>query len=120
MFTFNHVCHNVVNVEQSVEFYKKYFGLVKVRELGDETRKLVFLAIPDTTDFTIELIWTSDHNEPFNLGEKSFHFAFYTDDFDRDFVAHKKAGIIVIEQLEKKIYFVEDPDGYRIEILEQR
>lgn len=120
MFTFNHVCHNVTDMERSVKFYEEHFGLVKVRELGGETRKLVFLAVPNAPNFTIELIWISDHKEPFNLGEKSFHFAFYTDSFNKDFEAHKKAGIIVIEQLEKEIYFVEDPDGYRIEVLEQR
>ena len=36
----------------------------------------------------------------------------------RSFKKHKAAGIVVLEEPELRLYFVEDPDGYRVEVVE--
>ena len=56
---------------------------------------------------------------PYALGEKEFHVAFYTDSYDALLQKHKAAGIVVtLEEPELRLYFVEDPDGYRVEVVE--
>lgn len=40
-----------------------------------------------------------------------------TDDFEGSYQRHKAMGIVCIEELQKDIYYVEDPDGYEIAVV---
>lgn len=119
MLCFYHCNHSVLNMDRSIEFYQTQFGLKKCREISayDGALKLAFLC-DGVTDFRLELTWNRDRKEPYDLGEKEFHIAFYTDDYDALLAKHKKAGIVVHEEPELRLYFVQDPDGYQVEVVE--
>lgn len=55
--------------------------------------------------------------KPYDLGECEFHLAFKTDDFDLTHKKHKEMGCICFENPEMGIYFIEETDGYWLEIL---
>lgn len=122
MTAFYHVNFNVLDLERSLAFYKEALGLDVVREKeGPEGAfKLVFLG-ERHTDFQLELTWLRDRTEPYDLGEGEFHLAFRTDEYDALREKHKAMGCICFENAAMGIYFIEDPDGYWIEIVpEQR
>lgn len=122
MTAFYHVNFNVLDLERSLAFYKEALGLDVVREKeGPEGAfKLVFLG-ERHTGFQLELTWLRDRTEPYDLGEGEFHLAFRTDEYDALYEKHKAMGCICFENTAMGIYFIEDPDGYWIEIVpEQR
>ena len=118
MTAFYHVNFNVLDLERSLTFYKEALGLEVVREKeGPEgTFKLVFLG-EQHTGFQLELTWLRDRTEPYDLGEGEFHLAFRTDEYDALYEKHKAMGCICFENAAMGIYFIEDPDGYWIEIV---
>ncbi|MCI1930915.1 MAG: VOC family protein [Clostridia bacterium] len=118
MFTFNHFNFNVLNLERSIKFYSDTLGLKEVRrkEAPDGSWILVYLG-DGNTNFTLELTWLKDRKEKYDLGEGEFHLAFETDDFNAAHEKHKKMGCICFENEKMGIYFIEDPDGYWIEII---
>lgn len=118
MFRFNHFNFNVLNLEKSLEFYKKALDLSPVREkhAADGSFTLVYLG-DGTSDFTLELTYLTDRREPYNLGECEFHLALAVRDFEAAYEKHKKMGVICYENPSMGIYFIADPDGYWIEII---
>lgn len=118
MFTFNHFNFNVLDLEKSIKFYADTLGLKEVRrkEASDGSWILVYLG-DGKTDFTLELTWLKERKEKYDLGECEFHLAFETDDFNAAHEKHKKMGCICFENEKMGIYFIEDPDGYWIEII---
>ena len=48
------------------------------------------------------------------------HLAFTVDDFDAAFRRHKEMGVVCYENAAMGIYFIEDPDGYWVEIFPER
>lgn len=118
MIKFNHFNFNVLDLDKSLAFYKEALDLEPVREktASDGSFKLVYLG-DKTTDFTLELTWLSDRSEPYNLGDEEFHLAFTVDDFDAIHQHHKDMGCICFENTDMGIYFINDPDGYWIEII---
>jgi lactoylglutathione lyase len=112
---------NVLNLEKSLDFYKKALGLVEVRrkEAPDGSFILVFLG-DGVTSHSLELTWLKDWERPYDLGDNEFHLAFVTDDFEAAYALHAEMGCICYENTEMGIYFIEDPDGYWLEILPKR
>ena len=118
MFQFNHFNFNVLNLEKSLEFYKEALGLDVVREkdASDGSFKIVYLG-DGSSDFLFELTWMRDQKEPYNLGDEEFHLALTADDFDKAHALHEKMECICFENHDMGIYFINDPDGYWIEII---
>ena len=118
MFKFNHFNFNVLDLRRSLDFYKEALGLEPVREktAKDGSSRLVYLG-DGTSAFTLELTWLAERKEPYDLGEQEFHLAFTTGDFDAAHEKHKAMGCICFENPAMGIYFIEDPDGYWIEII---
>ena len=121
MFTFNHFNFNVFDLERSLRFYDEALGLKPVREkaAADGSFRLVYLG-DGISDFTLELTWLRDREEPYDLGEQEYHLAFQAADFDEAHQKHKAMGCICFENPDMGIYFLEDPDGYWIEIIPDR
>ena len=115
-FTFTHVNFNVLDLARSMDFYAKAFGFREKRRLEAEGFTLVYLW-DGATDFELELTYLHERTEPYNLGEKEFHLALYTDDYAAAREKHAERGIICYENAAMGIYFVEDPDGYWVEVL---
>ena len=117
-FTFNHNNLNVLDLEKSLDFYKKALGLevVRKKEASDGSFILAFLSDKTSTQ-KLELTWLRDWDRPYNLGDNEFHLAFETDDFDAAFKYHKEMGCVCFENPDMGIYFISDPDVYWIEII---
>lgn len=121
MFTFNHFNFNVKNLEESLKFYDEALGLKPVREkeAADGSYKIIFLG-DGVTDFRLELTWLRDHPQAYDLGELEYHLALRAEDFDAAHEKHEKMGCICYENPKMGIYFINDPDGYWIEIVPVR
>ena len=120
-FTFAHNNINVVDLDRSIEFYKKALGLevVRIKTAEDGSFKLAFLS-DGVTEHQLELTWLRDHPEAYDLGEQEYHLAFVTDDMAAAHAKHEAMGAICFENPEMGLYFLEDPDGYWIEIIPPR
>lgn len=121
MFTFNHFNFNVLDLERSLKFYDEALGLKPVREklAKDGSFRLVYLG-DGVTDFQLELTYLVDRTEPYDLGECEFHLAMETPDMEAAHAKHEAMGCICFENPSMGIYFIEDPDGYWIEIIPPR
>lgn len=119
MFTFNHFNFNVLDLERSLDFYDRALGLKPVREKNSDSFRLCFLG-DGKSGFTLELTYLFDRKEPYDLGEQEYHLAFVTDDFEAAHARHAEMGCICFENEKMGIYFIEDPDGYWIEIIPER
>ncbi|WP_294515094.1 VOC family protein [uncultured Intestinimonas sp.] len=118
MFTFNHFNFNVLDLERSLAFYKDALGLTPVREkeASDGSFRLVYLG-DGVSAFTLELTWLKDRTQPYDLGEGEFHLAFTVPDMEAAHQKHQEMGCICFENPAMGIYFIEDPDGYWIEVV---
>ena len=116
-FTFYHNNINVADLDKSIEFYQKALGLkiTKETEAADGSFKLVFMG-DDTTPHKLELTWMRDMDRPNDLGDNEIHLAMQTDDMDAALAFHKEMDCVCFENPEMGIYFINDPDGYWVEI----
>ena len=121
MIQFAHFNFNVLDLDKSIAFYKEAIGLdiVRSKEAADGSHKIVYLG-DGRTNFQLELTWMRDMDRPYDLGDEEFHLAFVTDEFDRFHEKHKKMGCICFENPKMGIYFINDPDGYWVEIVPVR
>ena len=106
---------NVLDLEKSLKFYEEAFGLKVVRKVDNDDFTLCFIA-NEHGEHQIELTWLKDRTEPYNLGDNEIHLCFWTDDFEASYQHHKEMGVICFENPAMGIYFVEDPDGYWLEV----
>ncbi|MDR0844607.1 MAG: VOC family protein [Tannerella sp.] len=116
---FDHFNFNVLNLERSLAFYDQALGLKEARRVvaGDGSFILVYLT-DNQTGFKLELTWLRDRKEPYGLGECEFHLCTrVTGDYDAIRSYHKEMGCVCFENTDMGLYFIEDPDGYWIEIL---
>lgn len=121
-----HSMIRVLDEARSVAFYKQAFGLTVADRFDFETFILIYLR-NEAADFELELTVNKGRTEPYNLGDGYGHIAFAVDDLEaehrrftdagfapRDMVSfHRDGGLMA------KFFFVKDPDGYQIEILQQ-
>ncbi len=120
-FRFDHSNINVRDLDKSVKFYSDALGLVETRrfEPADKSFKLVFLG-DGCSAHKLELTWLRDRADSYNLGDNEFHLALVVDDYAAAHKRHKNMGCICYENPTMGIYFVEDPDGYWVEILPEK
>ena len=116
---FDHFNFNVLDLEKSMAFYEKALGLKEKRRktAPDGSFILVYLA-DGKTGFTLELTWLRDRTEPYDLGECEFHICVKVPgNYDEVREFHKEMNCVCYENTDMGLYFIEDPDGYWIEIL---
>lgn len=121
-FEFSHFNFNVINLQQSIDFYNKSLGLVECRRKNAADGSFVIVYLGDgKTNFTLELTWLKDWEKSnYDLGDGEFHLAFVCDNYEEAYKKHKEMGCICYENPAMGIYFITDPDGYWIEILPRR
>jgi lactoylglutathione lyase len=117
-FTLAHSNINVCDLEKSLEFYKTALGMEEVRrhKADDGSFELVFIS-DKSTQYQIELTWLRDKEGPYELGDNESHIAFFVDDMKEAHELHEKMGCICYENKGMGLYFIEDPDGYWLEIM---
>lgn len=124
---FLHTMIRVKDLGKSFKFYTEELGFRESRrkEFPEKKFDLVYLILPDSPEFELELTYNYDHEEPYDLGTGYGHIAISHPDIKtlRDELIEKGYEVTEIRGLSpdsNKYFFVEDPDGYRIEIIQER
>jgi lactoylglutathione lyase len=127
MAKFVHSMIRVLDEARSIEFYDRAFGLKVAERLDFEGFTLVYLSNAENT-FELELTVNKDRKEPYETGDGYGHSAFVVDDVDSEHARFEEAGFsprkLVDFQHEgrrlARFFFVQDPDGYQIEVLQKQ
>ncbi len=115
-------CINVSDLEKSVAFYEKVLGLEVTHRIEIPNATEVVLAGDNGN--RIQLAWHHDHKGPIDHGNAFWKLYVQTDDCQGLYDRAIKAGSKSIAEPQKLdrwpviAAFVEDPDGYQVEILE--
>ena len=120
-FKMVHENYNVADLDRALAFYAQALGLREKRrkEAADGSFIIVYVG-NESSSFELELTWLRDHPQQYDIGEEEFHLAFVTDDFAAAHALHEKMGCICFENPAMGIYFIQDPDGYWLEIIPRR
>ena len=120
-----HSCIRVMDLEESIEFYKKALGfkVASKKDFPEDEFTLVFLE-SDRTDFQIELTYNYDRKESYTIGNGYSHLAVTVEDIEASHEYHKNLDYEVgdIKKISEEgsgLYFITDPDGYDIEVIEE-
>jgi len=121
-----HSMIRVLNEAKSVAFYEAAFNLTVADRLDFESFTLVYMSNPET-EFELELTINKGRTEAYELGDGYGHLAVSVDDIDVEHARFEAAGLeprklVEFEQngvLLAKFFFVQDPDGYEIEVLQR-
>jgi len=113
-----HSMIRVLDEVRSVDFYHRAFGLLIADRYAFDGFTLVYLTSPED-DYELELTINHGRTEPYTHGNGYGHIA-----EQARFAAEGLAPEPVKEfhregALMARFFFVTDPDGYRIEVLEQ-
>ena len=120
-FTIDHFNINVLDLEKSLTFYNTALGLKEIRRTTAEDGSYIIVFLGDgSSTAKLELTWLKAMDRPYDLGDEEFHIAFKTKDFDAAQKLHKQMGCICYENIDMGIYFINDPDGYWLEIVPVR
>jgi lactoylglutathione lyase len=117
---FDHYNFNVTDLEKSMDFYDKALGLKEIQRKTAEDGSFILVYLTDgKTGFSLELTWLRDRADtPYDLGECEFHLCMrVAGDYDEVRKYHRAMECICYENQQMGLYFIEDPDGYWIEIL---
>lgn len=122
-----HTMIRVQDLQRSLRFYQQAFGLDVSHRLDFPDFTLAYLRNAET-DTEIELTWNKERNEPYTHGDGYGHVAVCVDDVRterqrlidlgytpndlREF--HADDGALIA-----RYFFIQDPDGYKIEVLER-
>ncbi len=121
-----HSMIRVLDVERSKQFYGQAFNLKEKRYLDFDDFALVYLG-NDENDFEIELTLNKDQKDASTHGNGYGHIAVCVDDIDTEHARIKALGyepqdIVTFSpggELLAKFFFIKDPDGYEIEVLQR-
>ncbi|WP_167957172.1 VOC family protein [Anaerosporobacter faecicola] len=117
-FKFAHNNFNVKDLDKSIAFYKEALGLVETRRMEAEDGSFILVYLGDqSTSHLLELTWLKEWDRPYNLGDNEFHLAFEVDDFDAALKKHREMNCVCFENEAMGIYFINDPDGYWLEVI---
>ncbi|MGP6139985.1 MULTISPECIES: lactoylglutathione lyase [unclassified Jeotgalibaca] len=120
-----HTCIRVKDLEKSLAFYKEAFDFEEVsrKDYPEHKFTLVYLSLPGD-DYQLELTYNYDH-PGYELGDGYGHIAIAVEDVPAAHEAHKTAGFEMTDlkglpNSDFRYYFVMDPDGYKIEVVQDR
>lgn len=107
-------------------FYRKAFGLEVADRLDFPEFALVYLSNPEI-GFEVELTVNKGRTEAYDLGDGYGHLAVSVDDLDAEHARFEAEGLAPRKLVEfapageriARFFFVADPDGYQIEVIER-
>ena len=116
----------VLDEERSRAFYETAFGLTVADRLDFDDFTLVYLSNAET-GFELELTVNKGQTEPYDLGDGYGHLAVSVSDLDAEHARFQSEGLEPRKIVEfapggekiARFFFVADPDGYQIEVLER-
>ena len=121
-----HSMIRVLDEARSVDFYQRAFGLEVADRLDFSEFTLVYLSNAETA-FELELTVNKGRDAAYDLGDGYGHIAVSVDDLDAEHARFEAEGFAprkLVEfapdgKLVGRFFFVADPDGYQIEVLER-
>lgn len=121
-----HSMVRVLDEGRSVAFYRDAMGLKIVDRLAFDSFTLIYMADPEST-FEVELTINHGRTEPYNLGDGYGHLAVVVDDLEAAHARMTRTGAKPgdIKSLNRegallaRFFFIKDPDGYSIEVLQR-
>lgn len=121
-----HTMIRVLEEARSVAFYREAFGLEIADRLDFDSFTLVYMSNAES-EFEVELTINKGRAEAYDLGNGYGHLAFSVDDLDAEHARFEAAGLAprkIVEfnrdgALLARFFFVADPDGYQIEVLQR-
>src|SRR5262245_46235411 len=121
-----HAMIRVLDLERSMRFYRDAFGLETSSRLDFPEFSLVYLRNPEN-DFELELTLNRGRTEPYTHGTGYGHVAVCVDDVAGEHARVKSLGLAPNdikefrdgERLLARFFFMQDPDGYKIEVLQR-
>ncbi|MEZ5606517.1 MAG: VOC family protein [Burkholderiaceae bacterium] len=122
-----HSMIRVLDLDRSLKFYADCFDLRPSHRLDFPSFSLVYLR-NEHSDTEIELTWNKGRTEPYGHGDGYGHVAFCVPDVAAERARLQGLGHAPLEVKEFKAddgaliaryFFIQDPDGYKIEVLER-
>jgi lactoylglutathione lyase len=121
-----HTMIRVLDLDKSIDFYGKAFGLEVADHFDFDGFALVYLR-NDENDFEIELTLNKSQSEPYSHGSGYGHVAVCVDDVKAEHHRFQELELAPADVKEfhrdgalmARFFFVQDPDGYKIEVLER-
>ena len=121
-----HTMLRVLDLDRSIDFYEKVFNLSEKRRHEFEKFSLVYMG-NDENDYEIELTLNRGTTEAYSHGNGYGHIAVCVEDLDSE---HKRVSSLGFEprdivalspggDLLARFFFIKDPDGYEIEVIER-
>jgi len=123
------IIHSMIRVQdldKSLEFYKQALDLDIAERLDFEGFSLVYLR-NEENDMELELTWNEGTEEAYSHGSGYGHIAVAVDNLEAEYEKLTGLGYGPADvkeffregQLLAKFFFVQDPDGYKIEFLQR-
>ncbi|WP_320194927.1 VOC family protein [Agrobacterium rosae] len=121
-----HSMVRVLDEKRSVGFYNQAFGLEVAERFEFETFTLIYLSNADG-DFELELTVNKGREVPYALGDGYGHIAVSVEDVDAEHARLTELGLSAGKIVNAdykgapfaKYFFICDPDGYKIEVLQR-
>lgn len=121
-----HSMIRVKDAERSIQFYHDVFALEEKRRVDFDDFCLIYLGNKETS-FELELTWNHNSNTDYDLGNGYGHLAFAAEKLEP---LHQRASELGYQPKEIKsfynkdtlvatFFFIKDPDGYDIEVIER-
>ena len=121
-----HSMVRVLDEARSVAFYRQAFGLEIADRFAFPDFTLIYLR-DAASGFEVELTVNHGQTEPYQLGNGYGHLAVTVDDLAAEHARAEAAGLAPTPLRELRhdgaplahFFFLQDPDGYRIEVLQR-
>ena len=121
-----HSMIRVLEEARSVAFYETAFGLRVADRLDFDSFTLIYMSNAES-GFELELTVNKGRTEAYNIGDGYGHLAFSVDDADAEHDRLTKAGLAPRKLVDfapagaviARFFFIADPDGYQIEVLQR-
>lgn len=121
-----HTMIRVLDLDKSITFYTELLGmrLLRREDFAEGRFTLAFVGYgPESSHTVVELTHNWDQNEPYQIGSGFGHLALGVNDIYAVCAALETQGANIprkpgsMKHGTTHIAFVEDPDGYRIELI---
>lgn len=117
----------VLDEPRSLDFYRRALGLEVAERLAFDAFTLIYLRDP-ACSFELELTVNNGRTAPYDLGDGYGHLAVSVADLAAEHARLEREGLAPgpLRDMQHegrplaRFFFLTDPDGYRIEVLQRR